>query len=71
MEGFLRTLAPQKSISLYEDQEEKIKELGTLLRKKVSRTDVIRNGVDLMLKQFEEQGYFNKKNTKVKAGTIK
>lgn len=60
IEPVLRTLAPQRSISLYKDQEEDIerilKENGL---SSTSVSSVIRKGVDLLIQELNREGKLN------------
>lgn len=53
--SFLREASQQRSISLYRDQEQKIKEFSEKLGKKLGYTDIIREGVDIVLAKLAEQ----------------
>lgn len=51
----LRTPAKQRAVALYKDQEEDIQRINAKLSgKKISYTDIVREGVDRVLKDLKE-----------------
>ena len=51
----VRELAPQRTVSLFKDQEELIKQLNSKYNINIKVTKLVREGVDLALKQITEQ----------------
>lgn len=53
--GLLRKPAKQRAVALWNDQEKRIKELNEKLgeESKISYTDIVREGVDRVLKDLE------------------
>lgn len=51
----VRELASQRTISLFKDQEELIKQLNSKYNINIKVTKLVREGVDLALKQITEQ----------------
>lgn len=53
--GLLRKPAKQRAVALWNDQEKRIKELNEKLgeENKISYTDIVREGVDRVLKDLE------------------
>lgn len=57
IEPMLRCLAPQRSISLYKDQEESIKRIiKNHGLSNISVSKIIRTGVDLVIAELKEEG---------------
>jgi hypothetical protein len=50
-----RTLAPQRTVSLYSDQELKIKEFNEKYNLDLKFADMVREGIDLLINQIEEE----------------
>lgn len=50
-----RTIAPQRTISLYQDQEDTISRLNKEYGLSLKFVDVVREGVDLALKQLTDE----------------
>lgn len=48
-------LAPQRTISLFKRQEERVNELNEKFSINLKYADIIREGVDLLLKEIEKQ----------------
>lgn len=51
----VRELASQRTVSLFKDQEELIKQLNSKYNINIKVTKLVREGVDLALKQITEQ----------------
>lgn len=49
----LRKASPQRTISLWRDQEERIERLSRDLGIKLKYTDIVREGVDKLLEEIE------------------
>jgi hypothetical protein len=50
-----RELAPQRTIALYTDQETKLDEISKLLGKKISLSQVVREGLDSMISDLQKK----------------
>ncbi len=50
-----RTLAPQRTVSLYNDQELKIKAFNEKYNLDLKFADMVREGIDLLINQIEEE----------------
>ena len=53
--NFLREASQQRTVALYKDQEEKIQQYSEKLGKKLGYTDIIREGVDIILEELEKR----------------
>ena len=51
----IRNLSPQRTISLFKDQEQRINSISEKKGVRISYPDIVRKGVDLVLNQIEEQ----------------
>lgn len=51
----VRELAPQRTVSLYKDQEEQIAKMSEEHDVNIKIATLVREGVDLVLKQIEKQ----------------
>jgi hypothetical protein len=50
-----RKIADQRTVALYQDQEKKIQELNKEYGLNIKYVDIVREGVDLVLKEVEKQ----------------
>ncbi len=58
----VRELAPQRTVSLYKDQEELIAKIGEEHNINIKISTLIREGVDLALREIEKHLNNNKDN---------